>query len=353
MKFKQHIMITLFLVLMLISIKVKAADWSRIADLGGFWSFSVGDDMNWSKHDVDVSKWDRLFVPDNWDNHYNGYNGFGWYRKTFDVRWLPEKGDIVLFLGQIDDVDEVFVNGVKVGQTGQFPPEFSTAWNQERRYLISRELLKSSNNVIAVRVYDTAGPGGILNGTRIGIFYDDDINLLLQDLSGKWKFSIDREKGMLEANFNDSQWKNITVPGRWEDQGFPDYDGVAWYRTTFKMDEKIKSDDLYLVLGKIDDMDKVYFNGEQFARTEYLDQYSRFNKGNAWRLYRVYRLPLSKLKKENVLVLEVLDEQMGGGIYEGPIGIVNKKNAQILLSRNETDFNWSNPLQYFFNLFDF
>lgn len=353
MKFKQYLLITLSLALMLITNKVEAADWSRIADFEGLWYFSVGDNMNWSKPDADVSKWDQLLVPDNWDDYYNGYNGYGWYRNTFDIRWLPEKGDIVLFLGQIDDVDEVFVNGVKVGQTGQFPPKFSTAWNQERRYRIPRELLKSANNVVAVRVYDTGGPGGILNGDRIGIFYDDDINLLAQDLSGKWKFSIHRESGMLDVNFNDSKWKTISVPGRWEDQGFPDYDGVAWYRTTFKVDEKVKSDDLYLVLGRIDDMDKVYLNGEQFARTEYLDQYSRFNKGNSYRLYRVYRLPLSKLKKENVLVVEVLDEQQGGGIYEGPIGIVNQKNAQLLLNRSETDYYWGNPFQYFFRIFDF
>lgn len=334
---------------LLLSGELKAADWSRIADLEGIWYFTVGDDQNWSKHQTDVSKWDKMFVPDNWDQYYRNYNGYGWYRKNFDVNWIPEKGELFLFLGQIDDVDEVFINGVKVGQTGTFPPNFKTAYNHNRRYLIPRDLLKKSDNSIAIRVYDTAGPGGIVQANRIGVYYDDDVNLLLQDLSGTWKWSTYRENGMHSLQFDDARWKTISVPGHWD----PSYDGTAWYRTTFRLDTKNQSSDLYLVLGKIDDFDKVYLNGELIGRTEYLDRYSRYNRGNAWRLYRVYKLPKNLMKANNVLVVEVHDDQLDGGIYEGPVGIVNTRDAQVLLSRSENEDFWYNPVRFIFDLFNF
>ncbi|MBN2806021.1 MAG: beta galactosidase jelly roll domain-containing protein [Prolixibacteraceae bacterium] len=349
MKTKQPIILLFFLGMLLLAGGVKAADWSRITDLEGMWYFTVGDDMNWSKPDLDHSKWDKMFVPDNWDEYYRNYNGYGWYRKTFDVTWIPEKGDLMLFLGQVDDVDEVFINGVKVGQSGSFPPNFQTAYNHDRRYLIPRDLLKKTGNTIAVRVYDTANQGGIVRADRIGIYYDDDINLLMQDLSGTWKWSAYRENGMHTLHFDDKRWKSIKVPGPWD----PSFDGLAWYRNTFRFESKNQSGDLYLVLGKIDDFDKVYLNGELIGRTEYLDRYSRYNRGNAWRLYRVYRIPKSQLKPDNVLVVEVQDDQLDGGIYEGPVGIVNARDAQILLNRSENEDFWYNPVRFIFDFFNF
>lgn len=333
--------------------RVEASDWSRLADFEGRWYFSIGDNPDWAKENVDMSNWDRIYVPENWDNYYDGYNGYGWYRKTFDINWLPDEGDLVVFLGQIDDVDEVFINGVKVGQSGEFPPEFKTAYNFERRYYIPKGLIRKSNNVIAVRVYDTGGRGGIYGTDKIGIFFDEDYHLLAQDLSGTWKFSIHRDGDVYSPKFNDSHWDDLKVPGRWDDQGYADFDGTAWYRTKFTVNSDLMSrDDLYLVLGKIDDFDKVYLNGEQFARTEYLDDYSRYNKGNAWRLYRVYKLPKSDLKKENVLVVEVRDDVANGGIYEGPIGIMTERNAKVILDREEEYF-WENPVRFFLRHFDF
>lgn len=353
MKTRLLFSVVALIILLLTASQTKASDWSRLADFEGTWHFTLGDNMEWSKPDADVSSWDRIYVPANWDDYYNGYNGYGWYRKTFDVNWMPSQGDLSVFLGQIDDVDEVFINGVKVGQSGKFLPDFETAYSYDRRYILPKGLLKKTGNVIAIRVYDTGGPGGILGTRKIGIYFDEDYSLLAQDLSGMWKFSIHRDGDVYDPNFDDSKWRSIKVPQRWDDQGYADFDGTAWYRTRFTLDTKLNSeDDLYLVLGKIDDMDKVYLNGEQFARTEFLENYSRYNKGNSYRLYRVYKLPKSKLKKENVLVVEVRDEQLSGGIYEGPVGIMTRRNAEVILDREEDEF-WVNPIQYFLRHIDF
>jgi sialate O-acetylesterase len=343
---------TILILIMLAATTARPADWTRIADLKGLWSFSVGDDMQWADPAYDHSSWDRLYVPAYWEDYYEGYNGYGWYRRSFDVRSLPANGPLVVMLGQIDDVDEVYINGVKVGQTGEFFPAYTTAYDLNRVYYLPEGLLKAENNLIAVRVFDEGGPGGLIRGNNIGIFYDNDFSLLEYDLSGEWKFTTLRERGILNAGYDDSHWDQIAVPANWDNQGYANHDGFGWYRHRFQLPASLINEELYLVLGKVDDFDKVYLNGDLIGRTEYLDEYSRYSKGAAWRLYRVYRIPRNQLKRENVLVVEVRDEQLGGGIYEGPVGLINARNANIILERNVGDF-WDDPVRAILRYFEF
>ncbi len=347
---RRYTFVILFILSSFFAANASASNWVRISPLDGLWQFSVGDNMEWANPSTNVSTWDRISVPGKWENHYDGYNGFAWYRRNFNVSWVPEEGEIQLFLGRIDDVDEVFINGVKVGQTGSFFPDFETAHNIDRRYRVPEGLLKPGNNVIAVRVYDVGGQGGIVSGNRIGIYYNSDVELLSLDLSGAWKFSIVRERGLFENSFDDSHWDEIHVPGTWENQGYPDHDGYAWYRTRFEVPDNLKSQTIYLVLGKIDDYDKVYLNGEVIGRTEHLDDFTRYRRDLAWQLYRVYKIPVALLQRENVLVVEVRDEQLDGGIYEGPIGLMTPQNAKIILDRNRPEF-WADPIRYIMRYF--
>jgi sialate O-acetylesterase len=341
----------ILLLLLLPTINLMANDWTRVLDLRGTWLFSIGDDVEWSKQEVDTKAWDPIRVPANWDDYYEGYNGYGWYRKTFDIRQIPDNKELVLFLGRIDDVGEIFINGVKIGQSGAFLPHLKTAWDKEVQLRIPNGLLMKSGNTIAVRVYDEGHVGGIVNGNKMGIYIDNDVELLSLDLSGKWKFSTYREKEVNSIDFDDHKWNEINVPGKWEDQGYAEHDGYAWYRKKFTIPATLKKEQLYVVLGKIDDYDKVYLNGHFLSRTEYIDTYSRLRKYRAWLLYRVYKLPMDDLKSDNVLVVEVRDDGVSGGIYEGPVGIMNDENAQLIEERNLTGF-WDDPLQYLFDYFD-
>jgi hypothetical protein len=341
----------LFITLFIVPVSLKATEWSCVVDLSGLWSFSVGDDQAWANPKTDVSDWDKIEAPGAWEEYYKDYNGFAWYRKNFDMHPFPENGTLYLLMGTIDDVDEVFINGVKVGQTGSFLPDYKTAWDVQRKYNIPGDLLKPSGNVIAVRVYDEGLTGGIIGGNEFGLYYDNDNSLLSLDLSGEWKFSTYREPDIYELKFNDDKWKKILVPSTWESQGYANHDGYGWYRKEFTVTQKLMNDDLYLSLGKIDDMDKVYLNGKLIGRTEELEFYSRFNRSDAWRMYRIYRIPDNLLKTKNILVVEVNDYQMQGGIIEGPIGIITPNNARILEDRNEEEYWPSNVIRSIINSF--
>src|SRR5574344_475433 len=324
---KRIYQLSIIVIMLLLTVNAKASNWTYIANLEGMWQFSVGDDPNWAKPSTDVSGWDRISVPGAWERYYEGYNGYGWYRKEFNIKSLPDEGPIMLFLGCIDDADEVFLNGGKIGQTGSFFPHYKSAYNVERKYDIPRNLLKNTNNVIAVRVYDEGRDGGIVSGQRIGICYDNDNSLLSVDLSGMWKFSTYRKSNVDEENFDDSKWSSIMVPATWESQGFPDHDGYGWYRKRFTIPSNLSSQKLYLVLGKIDDTDRVYLNGNQLGRTESRNYNIRANVD--YRKNRVYEIPSRMLKTENVVVVEVNDYKGEGGIYEGPVGIMTEKNVKI------------------------
>ncbi|HPR31972.1 MAG TPA: beta galactosidase jelly roll domain-containing protein [Prolixibacteraceae bacterium] len=324
-----------------------AVDWSTVVDLEGTWYFSVGDDPAWASPKTDVSGWDKIQVPANWDDYYPGYNGYGWYRKNFDMRAYPEGGKLHLLLGKVDDVDEVFINGVKIGQTGGFTPDYFSAYSIDRNYPIPDGLLKPTENVIAVRVYDEGRHGGILSGDPIGIVYDNDTELIEFDLSGPWKFSVYREKNIHEAAFDDSDWAVIEVPAYWDAQGFAHHDGSAWYRKSFSLPSKLKGKNLFLSLGRIDDYDKVYLNGRLIARTEDLKVYDRISRSQAYRMFRVYDLPEDLLQPMNVLVVEVYDEQQYGGMYEGPVGLLTRENAEILEERND-DIFWGGSVRSIF-----
>jgi len=205
----------LFIALFIIPFSLKATEWSCVVNLSGSWNFSIGDDPAWANPKTDVSEWDKIYVPGEWEENYEGYNGYAWYRKNFDMHSYPEKGTLSLLLGRIDDVDEVFINGVKVGQTGSFFPDYHTAYNVDRKYYLPDGLLKPTGNVIAVRVYDEGQAGGIVSGDDIGIFYDNDNSLLSLDLSGEWKSSIYREPDINEASFDDKKWDSLKVPSSW------------------------------------------------------------------------------------------------------------------------------------------
>jgi len=225
-------------------------------------------------------------------------------------------------------VDEVFINGVKIGHKGSFPPVYWTAYNAERRYLIPSELIKfDQTNTIAVRVYDAQQDGGIVHG-QVGIFAK--VNPLPYDISleGYWKFKPGDDKTWLQPTFNDAGWNKIMVPGSWEDQVSKSYDGYGWYRRQFKVDASAAGKRFVLLVGKIDDLDEVYLNGKLVGHTGIMSDFPYKNAtNNEYRSERIYYLNAEDLKSGqlNTIAVRVYDAGGGGGIYEGPVGLIELK----------------------------
>jgi sialate O-acetylesterase len=127
-----------------------------------------------------------------------------------------------------------------------------------------------------------------------------------------------------ESDYNDSGWGDILVPSKWEDQGYRDYDGPAWYRKSFMYQTTAGDEKMVILLGKIDDIDQVYINGILVGSTG--DFKNESSTGQDWTAFRGYYIPDGVLKKnqKNVIAVRVIDTSGDGGIYEGPVGIITQ-----------------------------
>ncbi len=332
----------LFLILMfLASVEAGAEDLHRIVSLSGFWKFSVGDNPSWATPGYNDRNWDEIRVPGKWeDNGYSDYNGYAWYRIKFTIHNVDESTPIYLVFGRIDDTDEIYLNGKKIGRTGSFPPNYRSAYNERRKYRLPREYLSfTGTNVLAVRVYDSYLEGGIINGPA-GIYIDEDNALLDLDLSGQWRFHLGDNKQWKTASFDDELWTGINVPSEWEHEGYEQYNGYAWYRTKFKLPSHLRNKTLYLILGKIDDYDYVYLNGKLLGTVFELDKDGEYKrKGYEYNARRIYKIPKEILNQNggNTIAIRVFDSGLRGGIYEGPIGVMTEENCRQYRKKHYTN----------------
>jgi beta-galactosidase/beta-glucuronidase len=299
-----------------------------LQSLKGSWSFSIGINDEWISPKYDDSKWETIRVPSAWeDQGFNGYNGYAFYRKKFTISSAHKNRMLYLYMGYIDDVDEVYLNGYKIGATGGFPPKFNTAYNAERVYYIPEKCINfDETNVVVVKVYDVQQGGGIVSG-EIGLYGGKSVVKLDANLQTEWKFKTGDDLKRKDPGYDDSQWGTIFVPSKWENQGYRNYDGFAWYRKAFIY---LGNDNerMVLLLGKIDDVDQVYINGILIGATGNLSDKSNVwtNTGQEYSAFRGYYLPVGFLKKgqKYVIAIRVLDTGGEGGIYEGPVGLLSQ-----------------------------
>jgi sialate O-acetylesterase len=321
--------VCIFFIIVFSNINLYAEDLRKVISLSGYWKFSIGDDKQWADPAYNDASWDQINVPDKWEEcGYDEYNGYAWYRKTFNAGNLP-KGQLYLLLGRIDDADVVYLNGKALGRSGSFPPYYQTAYDRKRKYALPEGLLnENGSNTIAIKIYDTYQDGGIVEGP-VGIFYDADIEYLNLNLTGKWKIHTGDNSDWQSPEFKDDDWKRIYVPSVWENTVLGEYDGYAWYRVKFKVPADFVQGDLYLCLGKIDDIDDVYLNGKFIGDVYDLKKDGDYRRSgwefNARRIYKIDR-GLLKNGTINHLAVRVYDGQGEGGIYEGPVGIMSEDN---------------------------
>ena len=137
----------------------------------------------WKNTSFDASHWPAMQLPGLWDNQQLGkdFDGVVWFRKEVD---LPRVGDAdsgVLSLGMIDDDDETYVNGVRVGGTN--------GYNLHRVYKLLPGILHSGKNTIAVKVTDGGGGGGIY-GEESELWVSAGAGSAKAPLSGAWAFQV-------------------------------------------------------------------------------------------------------------------------------------------------------------------
>jgi len=162
------------------------------------------------------SKWPELNAPQLWEQQSLGeFDGVVWLRKSFTLSAADSKKETILELSKVDDEDITYINVVKVGSTNSY--------DSKRKYEIPAGILKEGTNVIAVRVTDNGGGGGIYGEAA-------DLRLTLEKtiipLSGKWKFQVESIKRSTNENSLPSLCYNAMI-----NPLIPfAFQGVLWYQ---------------------------------------------------------------------------------------------------------------------------
>ena len=102
-------------------------------------------------------------------------------------------------------------------------------------------------------------------------------------------------------------WQPMQLPGFWERNGLDGFDGVVWFQREIEIPAAWQGKEVRLSLGKIDDEDITYYNGQEIAR------------GQGHATPRSYMIPASEVKAgKGVLTIRVTDYGGEGGINGAP-----------------------------------
>jgi len=195
--------------------KYKKSLLENIKKIQGFEVTDVNQEQ-FKNPDFKDTNWPQIKVPSLWENQQIGnIDGIVWMRKTITLTAEQVKKEAVLYLSKVDDEDQTYVNGVQVGT--------NNIWEAKRIYKIPAGVLKEGTNVIAVKITDYTGGGGIYGDPadlRI------DFNGSAVALDGLWKFNVVQVKMSVSPNSYPSLLYNAMV-----NPLIPyAFQGVLWYQ---------------------------------------------------------------------------------------------------------------------------
>ncbi len=162
-----------------------AGDPGVAIDLEGPWRFATGDDLAWAEPGFDDSAWEEVQVPtDGGQAIFADYDGFAWFRLTFDLPAGIDGVNLVASMGFIDDADETYLNGVSIGRTGVLP-DVDSQWFERRLYPVPADApVFGGTNVLAVRMNDFSGGGGWYRGP-VGLFSKSALREAVYGITGQ------------------------------------------------------------------------------------------------------------------------------------------------------------------------
>lgn len=142
----------------------------------------------WANPDFDDSAWRQMSLPGVWQGQPEmSFNGVVWFRNTVNIPAAWRGKELELHLGPVDDFDDTYVNGERVGGMGK---EVFQAYCQPRVYTVPPKLTKRARMTITVRAFDHFGAGGF-TGAK------EHMRLVLKDctdtvpLHGSWRYEVE------------------------------------------------------------------------------------------------------------------------------------------------------------------
>lgn len=174
------------------------------------------------------------------------YAGFEFAERHHEVLKLKGAGKIVEAAESLKAIRDFFLSK-RTGEVFENGPKLTQA--QGGYYMVFADLEKELKS-------------------SVELFRNFDGAKLVQRHDKGWRFCTDvSDKGRTEnwskPGYDDSTWARIDATGWWQSQGFPDYQGVTWYRRKFEAPVVPNSKKMVLYFGAVDGDAEVYLNGRK------------------------------------------------------------------------------------------
>jgi len=133
----------------------------------------------------DDAGWNTMQLPQLIEDAGVDIDGVIWFRKKITIPdgYADQVG--MISIGPINDSDETWVNGTRVGG-------IEDRWNEDREYEIPAQVLKAGENIIVVRVQDNSNLGGF-GGEANQLFVQVGNRRI--SLAGDWRYEVEEEFG--------------------------------------------------------------------------------------------------------------------------------------------------------------
>jgi sialate O-acetylesterase len=149
---------------------------------------------SWAAVEVPADGWQAMALPTTWETAgLPDFDGIVWFRRVVEIPAELAGKMATLELGNIDDRDDTYLNGQRIGGM--------EVWNAGRKYDIGAGALQAGKNVLAVRVLDTGGGGGIYGpaeAMRLVVPAQDGVPAeVVLPLTGEWQYRVGTALGSL------------------------------------------------------------------------------------------------------------------------------------------------------------
>ena len=151
-------------------------------------SGNKGEGLGYADPKASTAGWSKMELPKQFETAGLLIDGAVWFRRVVEV---PEKWsgkDLVLNLPPIDDYDTTYFNGTKIGSIGR---ETLNSYMVARKYVVPGRLVHAGANVIAIRVFDSAGEGGFSRGGKFSLGPATAAEPDLISLRGAWEYKVE------------------------------------------------------------------------------------------------------------------------------------------------------------------
>jgi len=133
------------------------------------WAFYVdqsdsGEQKKLHTEEFDDSHLVTISIYDTWEPQGFDYNGIAWYRARFRAPRREPGKRYCLWLGAVDESCWIYLNGRKVGENIYDAEKNPDAWYTPTWADVTDHLRYDDENLVAVKVRDIAGAGGIYKG---------------------------------------------------------------------------------------------------------------------------------------------------------------------------------------------